>query len=31
MFVARGVLAIQLEGRGDNTAMFRNLWIRDLP
>lgn len=31
MFVARGVLAIQLEGRGDNTAMFRDLWIRELP
>ena len=31
MFVASGVLAIQLEGRGDNKALFRNLWIRDLP
>jgi len=31
MFVARGVLAIQLEGRGANTAWFRQLWIRELP
>jgi len=31
MFVPRGVLAIQLEGRGDNRASFRNLWIRSLP
>jgi hypothetical protein len=30
MFVARGVLAIQLEGRGDNKASYRNLWIREL-
>jgi hypothetical protein len=31
MFVARGVLAIQLEGRGANKASFRNLYIRELP
>lgn len=31
MFVDHGVLAIQLEGRGENTASFRNLWIRNLP
>ena len=28
-FVDHGVLAIQLEGRGDNRASFRNLWIRN--
>ena len=31
MFVDHGVLAIQLEGRGDNTASFRDLWIKLLP
>jgi catechol 2,3-dioxygenase-like lactoylglutathione lyase family enzyme len=31
MFVDHGVLAIQLEGRGENTASFRNLWIKMLP
>ena len=31
MFVDHGVLAIQLEGRGDNTAWFRNLWLKNLP
>lgn len=30
MFVDHGVLAIQLEGRGENTASFRNLWIKEL-
>ena len=31
MFVDHGVLAIQLEGRGENTASFRNLWLKSLP
>jgi hypothetical protein len=31
MFVEQGVLAIQLEGRGENRASFRNLWIKALP
>ncbi len=31
MFVDHGVLAIQLEGRGENRASFRNLWIKNLP
>lgn len=31
MFVGKGVLAIQLEGRGNNTAWFRDLWIKPLP
>jgi hypothetical protein len=31
LFVDQGVLAIQLEGRGENRASFRNLWIRALP
>lgn len=31
MFVDHGVLAIQLEGRGDNVASFKNLWIKTLP
>lgn len=31
MFVDHGVLALQLEGRGDNTAYFRNLWLKNLP
>jgi hypothetical protein len=30
MFVDHGVLSIQLEGRGDNTASFRNLWLKKL-
>jgi catechol 2,3-dioxygenase-like lactoylglutathione lyase family enzyme len=30
MFVDHGVLSIQLEGRGDNTAWFRNLWLKNL-
>jgi catechol 2,3-dioxygenase-like lactoylglutathione lyase family enzyme len=30
-FVDHGVLAVQLEGRGDNTAHFRNLWLKNLP
>jgi len=31
MFVDHGVLSIQLEGRGDNAAYFRNLWLKNLP
>ena len=31
MFVDRGVIGIQLEGRGDNIAYFRNLWLKNLP
>jgi hypothetical protein len=31
MFVDHGVLALQLEGRGDNTAYFRNIWLKTLP
>jgi hypothetical protein len=31
MFVDRGVLSIQLEGRGDNAAWFRQLWIKADP
>jgi hypothetical protein len=31
MFVDHGVLAIQLEGRGDNKASFKNLWLKNLP
>lgn len=27
-FLAQGVLSIQLEGRGDNKAAFRNLWLK---
>jgi catechol 2,3-dioxygenase-like lactoylglutathione lyase family enzyme len=30
MFVDHGVISIQLEGRGDNTASFRNLWLKNL-
>jgi 3-keto-disaccharide hydrolase len=30
MFVDHGVIAIQLEGRGDNTASFRNIWLKNL-
>ena len=29
-FLDHGVLSIQLEGRGDNKASFRNLWLKDL-
>ena len=28
-FLPKGVLSIQLEGRGDNKASFRNLWIKN--
>lgn len=31
MFADHGVLSIQLEGRGDNKASFRNLWLKNLP
>jgi len=31
MFVPQGVIAIQLEGRGDNQASYRNLWLKNLP
>ena len=31
MSVDHGVLSIQLEGRGDNAAYFRNLWLKNLP
>jgi hypothetical protein len=31
MFVDHGILAIQLEGRGNNKASFRNLWLKNLP
>lgn len=27
-FLPKGVLSIQLEGRGDNKASFRNLWLK---
>jgi hypothetical protein len=30
MFVDHGVIAIQLEGRGDNSASFRNIWLKTL-
>jgi hypothetical protein len=30
-FLPQGVISIQLEGRGDNRASFRNLWLRELP
>jgi hypothetical protein len=30
-FLDHGVLGIQLEGRGDNKASFRNLWLKNLP
>jgi len=30
VIVDHGVLSIQLEGRGDNTASFRNLWLKNL-
>jgi hypothetical protein len=28
---AKGVLALQLEGRGDVKAYFRNIWLKNLP
>ena len=31
MFVDRGVIALQLEGRGDNSASYRNIWLKSLP
>jgi hypothetical protein len=30
-FLEKGVISIQLEGRGDNKASFRNLWLKNLP
>jgi len=30
-FLPQGVISVQLEGRGDNTASFRNLWLKNLP
>ena len=30
MFVDHGLIAIQLEGRGDNGASFRNIWLKNL-
>jgi hypothetical protein len=30
-FLPQGVIAVQLEGRGDNKASFRNLWLKNLP
>ena len=30
-FLSQGVISIQLEGRGDNKASFRNLWLKHLP
>ena len=29
-FLPKGVISIQLEGRGDNKASFRNLWLKNL-
>ena len=29
-FLPKGVISVQLEGRGDNKASFRNLWLKDL-
>jgi hypothetical protein len=29
-FLPKGVVSIQLEGRGDNKASFRNLWLKNL-
>ena len=29
-FLPKGVLSIQLEGRGDNKASFKNLWLKNL-
>ena len=31
MFVDHGFISIQLEGRGENKASFRNLWLKNLP
>jgi hypothetical protein len=31
MFVDHGYFALQLEGRGDIAAHFRNLWLKELP
>jgi hypothetical protein len=28
-FLPQGVLSVQLEGRGDNKASFRNLWLKN--
>jgi hypothetical protein len=30
-FLDHGVISLQLEGRGDNKASFRNLWLKNLP
>jgi hypothetical protein len=30
-FVDHGVIALQLEGRGDNMASYRNIWLKNLP
>jgi hypothetical protein len=30
-FLPQGVISVQLEGRGDNKASFRNLWLKNLP
>jgi hypothetical protein len=30
-FLPQGVVSVQLEGRGDNKASFRNLWLKTLP
>jgi hypothetical protein len=29
-FLPQGVISVQLEGRGDNKASFRNLWLKTL-
>jgi hypothetical protein len=29
-FLPQGVISVQLEGRGDNKASFRNLWLKNL-
>jgi hypothetical protein len=31
MAASKGLLALQLEGRGDIKAYFRNIWLKDLP
>ncbi len=31
MYVGRGFFALQLEGKGDIAAHFRNLWLKSLP
>ena len=28
-FLPQGYLSVQLEGRGDNKASFRNLWLKN--